>query len=105
MRVRQNKQRKTSGQELLSSNSPESPKMRNMNTFGRPEMSQRRRTRSTTAKGLGLGMGMHEAAMVNPMAAVAPRLALKPRNSIECSEEVIRDDGKDSSVDDRTETV
>ena len=48
---------------------------------------------------------MHEAAMVNPMAAVAPRLALEPRNSIECSEEVIRDDVNASSVDDRTETV
>ena len=55
--------------------------------------------------GLGLGMGMGEAAVAKAMAAVAPRLALEPRNSIECSEEKIRDDGNESSDDDRTETV
>ena len=55
--------------------------------------------------GLGLGMGMSEEAVANAMAAVAPRLALKPRNSIECSEENMRGDGNDSSDDDRTETV
>ena len=74
------------------------------------ETTQRRRTRSTTAMGLGLGQGMgmgKDDSAAEATIAVATRLAVKPINSIECSEKSIIEDDDESGGfdDDRTETL